>query len=132
MSQCFRCWEEFEEAHTSSSAPVIRICGHCSAKVICDYEEVLWNFLGSRGAPWGSFTVSGGRGDLKSVADLESMFRKLGVSNDVPVVVYGSWKEEWGEEGRIFWQLEWLGHKDVRILYGGMRVVDCYLYAVRV
>ncbi|GMH35813.1 hypothetical protein BSKO_03681 [Bryopsis sp. KO-2023] len=75
---------------------------------------------GARRAPWGDFTVSGGRGDLKSVPELETIFRELGVSNDVPVVVYGSWKEEWGEEGRIFWQLQWLGHQNVRILHGGI------------
>jgi len=35
-------------------------------------------------------------------------------------VVYGSWKEEWGEEGRIWWQLEWLNHTQAYILYGGI------------
>lgn len=74
---------------------------------------------GSRRASWGSFTASGGRSVLKPVPELQTQFRELGVSNDVPVVVYGSWTEEWGEEGRIFWQLDWLGHPQVYILYGG-------------
>lgn len=75
---------------------------------------------GARRAPWRDFTVSGDRGDMKPVAELESIFQGLGVSNDVPVVVYGSWTEAWGEEGRIFWQLQWLGHPNVKILYGGI------------
>lgn len=75
---------------------------------------------GSHRASWGMFTVSGSRGDLKPIPDVEAIFRDLSVYNDVPVVVYGSWKEEWGEEGRIYWQLDYLGHKNVSILYGGI------------
>lgn len=64
--------------------------------------------------------MDGGREDLKSVEEIEQIFREKGVSNDVPVVVFGGWKEEWGEEGRIFWQLDWLNHTQAYILYGGI------------
>mmetsp|Transcript_15777 Transcript_15777/g.44153 ORF Transcript_15777/g.44153 Transcript_15777/m.44153 type:complete len:372 (-) Transcript_15777:471-1586(-) len=77
---------------------------------------------GSKSAKWGQFTESGGHGGLLSAAEQASIFEGMGVSSDVPVVVYGGWssKYAWGEEGRIFWQLDYLGHKNVSILYGGI------------
>ena len=42
--------------------------------------------------------------------------------NDRPVVVYGDWVNEWGEEGRLFWMLEYLNHTRVHVLYGGVEV----------
>lgn len=55
-------------------------------------------------------------------AQLTAMLQNAGVSTETPVIVYGAWSGEgaWGEEGRIFWTLEYLGHSDVRILYGGI------------
>ncbi len=56
--------------------------------------------------------------------DLEHLLeyiQKAGVSQDKPVVVVGQADQGWGEEGRIFWTLEVLGHKDVHILDGGLR-----------
>ncbi|CAD7700397.1 unnamed protein product [Ostreobium quekettii] len=75
---------------------------------------------GSYHAHWTDFIVEGTRDTLQSVEELEGLFRERGVSNDVPVVVYGVWTEGWGEEGRIFWQLHWLGHQQAYILYGGV------------
>ena len=72
---------------------------------------------GARISPWQDFTDGG---ELKSVDDIQQLFRDRGVSNDVPVVVFGIWKEGWGEEGRIFWQLDWLNHTQAYILYGGI------------
>ena len=57
--------------------------------------------------------------------DLEALrraFEMAGVRDDRPVVVVGAGREGWGEEGRIFWTLEYLGHPDVHILDGGMPV----------
>ena len=45
--------------------------------------------------------------------------RALGVRNDRPVLVMGDWNAAWGEEGRIFWMLEFLGHDSVHIVSGG-------------
>ena len=50
---------------------------------------------------------------------LAERFSALGVSNDVPVVLYSEPFENWGAEGRFFWMLHYLGHNDVRILDGG-------------
>ena len=53
---------------------------------------------------------------------LERRLQQAGLSNDVPVIIYGGWADEgaWGEEGRLFWTLEYLGHDDVQILEGGL------------
>lgn len=43
---------------------------------------------------------------------------KLGIRDDLPIVVYGE-NGPWGEEGRIAWNLLFWGAKDVRLLNGG-------------
>lgn len=43
----------------------------------------------------------------------------LGVGDDVPVYVIGSWEHGWGEEGRIYWMLVYLGHENTFIVDGG-------------
>ena len=48
------------------------------------------------------------------------LFREYGVCNDVPVVVFGRWHHGDGDEARIYWQLDYLGHKHTRILAGGI------------
>lgn len=53
-------------------------------------------------------------------AALQTLFRDAGVRDADPVLVVGAAREGWGEEGRIFWTLEYLGHSDVHILDGGM------------
>lgn len=53
---------------------------------------------------------------------LTALLQRAGISSDAPVIVYGNWSEEgaWGEEGRLFWTLEYLGHDEVHILEGGL------------
>lgn len=51
---------------------------------------------------------------------IQASLRASGVRDDKPVVVYGDWNDGWGEEGRLFWMLEYLGHTDVHVLAGGM------------
>lgn len=73
-------------------------------------------------APWRAF-VEGERarsGRLGALASVERALRERGVCDGVPVVVYGAWEDGWGEEGRIAWMLECLGHAHVRIVYGGL------------
>jgi thiosulfate/3-mercaptopyruvate sulfurtransferase len=41
-----------------------------------------------------------------------------------PVLAYGQADQGWGEEGRIFWMLEHLGHDRVHILDGGIQAWD--------
>jgi thiosulfate/3-mercaptopyruvate sulfurtransferase len=50
---------------------------------------------------------------------LERKIRALGVSNDSQVIIYSNPFDNWGDEGRMFWMLEYLGHSNLRILDGG-------------
>lgn len=51
---------------------------------------------------------------------LQRAFEERGVDADRPVLVYGAMGQGWGEEGRIWWMLTYLGHREVRILDGGI------------
>lgn len=53
------------------------------------------------------------------VKHMEQKIRALGISNDSQVVIYSNPFDNWGDEGRMFWMLEYLGHENLRILDGG-------------
>ena len=55
--------------------------------------------------------------DLDEVA---AALAAAGVRDDQPVLVYGAAHAGWGEEGRIFWTLDYLGHDQVHVLDGGI------------
>ena len=80
------------------------------------------HITGAGSAPWQSFTGDGLLTGLltQDMASVQDALQALGVRNEAPVVVVADWDAGWGEEGRLFWMLEYLGHEDVRILYGGM------------
>lgn len=50
---------------------------------------------------------------------IEQSLRRLGISQESEVVIYSNPFDNWGDEGRMFWMLEYLGHKHLRILDGG-------------
>jgi len=50
---------------------------------------------------------------------MEQKMRALGINNDSEVVIYSNPFDNWGDEGRMFWMLEYFGHKHLRILDGG-------------
>src|SRR4029077_15765878 len=50
---------------------------------------------------------------------MEQKMRALGISQDSEVVIYSNPFDNWGDEGRMFWMLEYLGHTRLRILDGG-------------
>lgn len=52
---------------------------------------------------------------------LRRYFEHRGVRDDRPIVVYGAMADGWGEEGRIWWTLRYLGLKRVVIVDGGIR-----------
>ena len=44
---------------------------------------------------------------------------RLGINQDSEVVIYSNPFDNWGDEGRMFWMLEYLGHKNLKVLDGG-------------
>ncbi|HJT21337.1 MAG TPA: sulfurtransferase [Nitrospira sp.] len=50
---------------------------------------------------------------------MQQKIRALGINDDSEVVIYSNPFDNWGDEGRMFWMLEYLGHKRLRILDGG-------------
>lgn len=50
---------------------------------------------------------------------IEKVLRRLGINQDSDVVIYSNPFDNWGDEGRMFWMLEYLGHRNLRILDGG-------------
>ncbi|RMH06136.1 MAG: sulfurtransferase [Nitrospirae bacterium] len=50
---------------------------------------------------------------------IERRLRSLGISHSSDIVIYSNPFDNWGDEGRMFWMLQYLGHPSVRILDGG-------------
>lgn len=53
------------------------------------------------------------------LSQIEQILSRLGINQDSDVVIYSNPFDNWGDEGRMFWMLEYLGHKKLRILDGG-------------
>ncbi len=53
------------------------------------------------------------------IARLEHRLQSLGLNNLSDVVIYSNPFDNWGDEGRMFWMLQYLGHKKVAVLDGG-------------
>lgn len=56
-------------------------------------------------------------------AELEQRLQAIGISNHVPVIVFGDPQKGWGEEGRIVWMLKTLGHSQVVWVDGGVHAL---------
>jgi thiosulfate/3-mercaptopyruvate sulfurtransferase len=54
--------------------------------------------------------------DLRKI---EQKIQTLGIDQDSDVVIYSNPFDNWGDEGRMFWMLEYLGHTKLKILDGG-------------
>ncbi len=53
------------------------------------------------------------------LSQLEQRVRALGINQSSDVVIYSNPFDNWGDEGRMFWMLQYLGHPSVRMLDGG-------------
>jgi len=53
------------------------------------------------------------------LVQIERQLGALGIGNENEVVIYSNPFDNWGDEGRMFWMLEYFGHKNLRILDGG-------------
>jgi thiosulfate/3-mercaptopyruvate sulfurtransferase len=53
------------------------------------------------------------------VGRLEKKIQALGISNDNDIVIYSNPFDNWGDEGRMFWMLQYLGLTKLKILDGG-------------
>ncbi len=50
---------------------------------------------------------------------IEQKIRALGINNESDIVIYSNPFDNWGDEGRMFWMLEYFGLQNIRILDGG-------------
>ncbi len=50
---------------------------------------------------------------------IEQRLRALGINHSSDIVIYSNPFDNWGDEGRMFWMLQYLGHPSVRVLDGG-------------
>lgn len=72
-------------------------------------------------ADWKGATTGGLRsGTLGKPEVVAAYYAAMGVDDERPVLVVGAWDEGWGEEGRVAWDLLYLGHQNVNVLRGGM------------
>jgi thiosulfate/3-mercaptopyruvate sulfurtransferase len=62
---------------------------------------------------------SNGRHPLPERAHVVEVLRRLGVNDDTQVVVYDQC--EGMHAARVWWTLNWLGHRDVAVLDGGLK-----------
>ncbi len=53
------------------------------------------------------------------VGRIETRLRALGIRHSSDIVIYSNPFDNWGDEGRMYWMLQYLGHPSVRILDGG-------------
>ncbi|MDT7043514.1 sulfurtransferase [Candidatus Nitronereus thalassa] len=53
------------------------------------------------------------------ISRLERRLQALGINNSSDIVIYSNPFDNWGDEGRMFWMLQYLGHSSVKILDGG-------------
>lgn len=77
---------------------------------------------GAQRVTWQEFSRASGsdHGELlEKDGVLGHRLRKVGVSNEVPVLVVGDPLDGWGEEGRIVWMLRTLGHTQAALVDGG-------------
>ena len=83
---------------------------------------MLAHIPGAVNADWKSFSDprAPSRGILhQDINVLQQKIGALGISNESRVVCYSDPQSAYGEDGRLYWMLTYLGHPNVKILNGG-------------
>ena len=81
------------------------------------YEQ--GHIAGAVGWNWQTQLQDGVRRDLISKAALEDLLGRSGISNDTTVILYGD-NNNWFA-AYAFWQLEYYGHKNLKLMNGGRK-----------
>lgn len=107
---------------TAQQAETLRIQGAVLLDTRGPADFLAGHAPGAVRVDWRDYSTPEQLGLLDSDADrLQQRIEALGVERERAVVVMGDWHLGWGEEGRIFWMLEVLGHSNVGIVEGGFR-----------
>ena len=77
------------------------------------------HIAGAVGWNWQTQLQDGVRRDLISKAALEDLLGRSGISNDTTVILYGD-NNNWFA-AYAFWQLEYYGHKNLKLMNGGRK-----------
>jgi thiosulfate/3-mercaptopyruvate sulfurtransferase len=86
--------------------------------------------VGAAHLPWERLVDAPASGRLsEDDAWLGQRLGDAGVRADAPLILYGDWAGDapgsaWGEEGRAWWALRYLGHPNVRVVYGGVPALE--------
>ncbi len=75
---------------------------------------------GAISLPWVDLAQMPVSPNIKDTAEAQALLTSKGIRSDRWVVVYGDALEGWGEEGRLLWSLQYLGHSHVSLLDGGL------------
>lgn len=92
------------------------------ARERADFEKA--HIPGAKNLPWQLFVEGQASGALvDSDEHHQTVLQNAGISAQRPALIYGNWSATgaWGEEGRLFWTLEYFDHPRVYILEGGLR-----------
>src|ERR1700722_20930382 len=77
------------------------------------------HIAGAVGWNWQTQLQDGVRRDLIDKAALEDLLGRSGISNDTTIVLYGD-NNNWFA-AYAFWQLEYYGHKNLKLMNGGRK-----------
>lgn len=82
------------------------------------------HILGARSAPYGQWRgPANNPGQLADDAYFQTLTRKLGLTDQQPIIIYSSGVDEtdFGAAARVYWTLKYLGLTDLSILNGGFQ-----------
>ncbi|MAD60559.1 MAG: hypothetical protein CMH49_03455 [Myxococcales bacterium] len=88
------------------------------------YPQYYWSHVqGAQHSPWRNFTKAWRSGVLVDLPLLTKKVQFLGIRPEKSVIIYGDWEQGWGEEARLLWLLEYLGHQKVYVVEGGWEAI---------